>query len=136
MLADGDHDGRILVVDDERDVLIFLKTILEDHGFQVVTFNDPLLALSNFVVDYYDLILLDIRMPKMDGFALYQELGKMDGRVKICLMTAFEFYYDALREMFPDSYESICFIRKPISVNDFLRKINDEISSNGKNAMK
>ena len=136
MLSNGDTHGRILVVDDERDVSLFLKTVLEEHGFQVITFNDPLLALTNFMVNYYDLILLDIKMPKMDGFELYQELQKIDGKVKICLMTAFEFYYDALREMFPDSYESICFIRKPISINDFLKKIDAEVTSNGKTAIK
>jgi DNA-binding NtrC family response regulator len=68
-------------------------------------------------------------MPKMDGFTLYQELQKIDSKVKICLMTAFEVYYDALRELFPDSHESICFIKKPFSVNDFMKRINTELDS-------
>src|SRR5919199_2896965 len=72
---------RILIVDDEEDVTFFLKEALEGYGgFEVVTFNDPLLALSNFNnkdrAGEYDLILLDIKMPKMDGFQLYQELQK------------------------------------------------------------
>jgi two-component system, OmpR family, response regulator ChvI len=146
--------GRILIVDDEEDVTFFLKEALEDYGgFEVVTFNDPLLALSSFNDEdkrnkpsLYDLILLDIRMPKMDGFELYQELQRRmdsdDGsgvgseeqrrkgkRTKICFMTAFEIYFEALKELFPDSYSSICFIKKPSSAQDLIKIISKEIDS-------
>jgi CheY-like chemotaxis protein len=146
----GKNRGRILIVDDEEDVTFFLKEALEDYGgFEVVTFNDPLLALSSFTTDKnnpsaYDLILLDIRMPKMDGFELYQELQKMidaeyeggkmgvdQGRngkkTKICFMTAFEVYFEALKELFPDSYPSMCFIKKPASAQDLIERINKEL---------
>jgi DNA-binding response OmpR family regulator len=129
LTTNGDTRGRILVVDDEEDIALFMKKALEDYGFQVVTFHDPLLALSNFTKGSFDLALLDIKMPKMDGFALYQELRMIDNEMKICLMTAFEVYYDALKEIFPDSYESICFIKKPFSVNDFVKRINTEMRS-------
>jgi CheY-like chemotaxis protein len=142
--------GRILIVDDEEDVTFFLKEALEDYGgFEVVTFNDPLLALSSFNNDNnkpsaYDLILLDIRMPKMDGFELYQELqkkidsasdssiggddqGKIGKKTKICFMTAFEVYFEALKELFPDSYPSMCFIKKPSSVQDLIKRISKEL---------
>jgi CheY-like chemotaxis protein len=145
--------GRILVVDDEEDVTFFLKEALEEFGgFEVVTFNDPLLALSSFNNDdknnkpsAYDLILLDIKMPKMDGFELYQELQKRIGaadnssgtssgdrrkngkRTKICFMTAFEVYFEALKELFPDSYPSICFIKKPSSAQDLIKRISKEL---------
>jgi CheY-like chemotaxis protein len=145
--------GRILVVDDEEDVTFFLKEALEElGGFEVVTFNDPLLALSSFNSDdknnkpsAYDLILLDIKMPKMDGFELYQELQKRIGaaddnssssisdqrkngkRTKICFMTAFEVYFEALKELFPDSYPSICFIKKPSSAQDLIKRISKEL---------
>ena len=144
--------GRILVIDDEEDVTFFLKEALEDYGgFEVVTFNDPLVALSSFNSDNdrpsaYDLILLDIKMPKMDGFELYQELqkriysaegastsskdqGKKEKRTKICFMTAFEVYFEALKEIFPDSYSSICFIKKPSSAEDLIKRITSEIDS-------
>jgi CheY-like chemotaxis protein len=145
--------GRILIVDDEEDVTFFLKEALEDYGgFEVVTFNDPLLALSSFNEDKqnkpsaYDLILLDIKMPKMDGFELYQELqkrieftegastsskdqGRKEKRPKICFMTAFEVYFEALKELFPDSYSSICFIKKPSSAQDLIKRITREIDS-------
>jgi CheY-like chemotaxis protein len=146
--------GRILIVDDEEDVTFSLKEALEDYGsFEVVTFNDPLLALSSFNIEgkqntpsMYDLILLDIRMPKMDGFELYQELqkridsefdsssrdegqGKNRKKTKICFMTAFEVYFEALKEIFPDSYSSICFIKKPSSAQDLIKSISKEIDS-------
>jgi DNA-binding response OmpR family regulator len=132
---------RILIVDDEEDVTFFLKEALEGYGgFEVVTFNDPLLALSNFNnkdrAGEYDLILLDIKMPKMDGFQLYQELQKKtneqgyDGKKpKICFMTAFEVYFEALKELFPDSYSSVCFIKKPSSARDLVNRISKEMSA-------
>jgi CheY-like chemotaxis protein len=146
--------GRILIVDDEEDVTFFLKEALQEFGgFEVVTFNDPLLALSSFNNDdknnkltAYDLILLDIKMPKMDGFELYQELqkrigaadgnssnissghqGKNGKRPKICFMTAFEVYFEALKELFPDSYPSMCFIKKPSSAQDLIKRIRKEL---------
>ena len=146
--------GRILIVDDEEDITFFLKEALEEFGgFEVVTFNDPLLALCSFNNDDknnkptpYDLILLDIKMPKMDGFELYQELqkrigtadgnssnissgdpGKNGKRPKICFMTAFDVYFEALKELFPDTYPSICFIKKPSSAQDLIKRISKEL---------
>jgi DNA-binding response OmpR family regulator len=136
------HRARILIVDDEEDVTFFLKEALEEYaGFEVVAFNDPLLALSSFDSENtdkeargsrtYDLILLDIKMPKMDGFELYQELQKKiddNGKTKVCFMTAFEVYYEALKELFPDSYPSVCFIKKPFSAQDLINRITKEMS--------
>ena len=116
-----------------------------------------MLALSSFnnkddknnLPSAYDLILLDIKMPKMDGFELYQEIqkridttaavavrqdrdddndqGKNGKKTKICFMTAFEVYYEALKELFPDTYSSICFIKKPSSAQDLIKRISREI---------
>jgi DNA-binding response OmpR family regulator len=70
----GKSMHKILIVDDEADITLTLKLVLEEDGFAAVDlFNDPLAALSNFKPEYYDLILLDIKMPKMSGFDLYQE---------------------------------------------------------------
>jgi DNA-binding response OmpR family regulator len=138
--------ARILIVDDEEDVTFFLREALEGYGgFEVVTFNDPLLALSSFNENNnnnnkkaggraaYDLILLDIKMPKMDGFELYQELQKKidddnGKKTKVCFMTAFEVYFEALKELFPDSYPSVCFIKKPFSAQDLVNRISKEMS--------
>ena len=120
-------EARILIVDDEEDITSILKKGLEKYGYEIDVFNDPLLALSSFRAGSYDLILLDIRMPKMDGFELYQRITQLDSKTKVCFMTAFEVYYDALKELFPDSYESICFIRKPIAIQDFVNRISKEM---------
>ena len=120
--------ARILIVDDEEDITSILKKGLENYGYEIDAFNDPLLALSSFRAGSYDLILLDIRMPKMDGFELYEELQNIDGRVRICFMTAYEVYSEALKELFPESYSSICFIKKPFSVQDFVERIRREMA--------
>ena len=122
---------RIMIVDDEENIMMVLKRGIEKHGFRVSAFTDPLLALSNFEKDLYDLVLLDIKMPKMEGFELYQNIHKIDKEVKVCFMTAFEVYYDALKELFPDSYSSLCFIRKPFAIEEFAE--NRQRDSTGKN---
>ena len=79
---------RILVVDDEHDITLTLQLGLEAGGFDVDTFNDSEVALSSFKPSLYDLVLIDIMMPKIDGFALYQELKKVDPNVKVSFLTA------------------------------------------------
>jgi two-component system response regulator ChvI len=80
---------KILVVDDEPDITLTLKKGLEDSGlFEVDVFNDPQIALSNFKPDYYDFLLIDIRMPKISGYELYDKLRNIEGKVKSCFITA------------------------------------------------
>ena len=117
---------KILVVDDEPDITSTIKTGLENKGFDVQSYNEPLKALSEFKPDLYDLLLIDIRMPKMNGFELYREIKKKSNDVKICFFTAFEVYYEEFRKMFPN-LEVKCFIRKPITINDLVAHINSEI---------
>lgn len=120
---------RILVVDDEPDITTSIKTGLEKKGFEVHAYNEPLKALSDFKPDQYDLLLIDIRMPKMNGFELYREIKKKSSDVKICFFTAFEVYYEEFRKMFPN-LEVKCFIRKPITINDLVAHINSELEKN------
>jgi two-component system, OmpR family, response regulator ChvI len=120
--------GSILIVDDEIDITLAFKKGLESNGFLVDTYNDPVAALLNFKSDFYDLLLVDVRMPKMNGFELYQEIEKVDKKTKVCFITAFEVYYHALREIFP-TLEVGCFIRKPIEIDDLVKRINAEIHS-------
>lgn len=94
--------------------------------FVVDTFNDPEEALSNFKPGLYDLLLIDVKMPKMNGFELYQEMEKTDNKVKVCFITAFEVYYMSLRELFPD-VKVECFIKKPITTQDLTEKIMAEL---------
>ena len=83
-----------MIVDDESDLTLFFSMSLEYHGFKVEAFNDPRKALSNFKPDYYDLVILDIKMPNMDGFELYEELQKIDSKTNVCFLTASELYYE------------------------------------------
>jgi two-component system, OmpR family, response regulator ChvI len=93
--------NRILIVDDEPDDAQTLKMGLEDNGFAVDVYNDPIDAISNFEVGSYDLLLIDIKMPKMNGFELYNKLHQIDEKAKICFITAFELYYDEFKRVFP-----------------------------------
>lgn len=119
---------RVAVVDDEPDITTVLKRGLEHHGFVVDVFNDPQAALANFKPDYYDLMVIDIRMPELNGFDLYRELKKKDADVKVCFLTAFEIYYDEFRKIFP-TIDVRAFIRKPISIANLVSQVNATIES-------
>jgi DNA-binding response OmpR family regulator len=119
---------RIAVVDDEPDITTVLKKGLELHGFAVDIFNDPQAALASFRPGNYDLMIIDIRMPKINGFDLYRELKKRDGGVKVCFLTAFEIYYEEFRKMFP-TIDVRAFIRKPVSISSLVNQVNSTIES-------
>ena len=122
-----DKKKRILLVDDEHDITFSLRIGLENNGFAVDIFNDPEEALSNFKAGLYDLLLIDIKMPKMNGFELYQEIEKMDNKAKVCFITAFEVYYNSLRELFP-TVKVDCYIKKPITTDDLVQRIKSELA--------
>ena len=119
---------KILLVDDERDITIAFRMGLESNGFIVDTFNDPQEALSNFKAGLYDLLLIDIKMPKMNGFELCQEIERIDNRVKVCFITAYEVYYKSLRELFPTANVD-CFIKKPITTDELVERIRTELGA-------
>ena len=119
--------NRILIVDDEPDVAFALKLGLEVNGFVVWTYNNPLKALSDFRANSYDLLLLDIKMSKMNGFELYSRLHQIDHSVKICFVTAFKLYFDEFRNMFP-KLKVDCFIRKPVSIDTLAKVIKGELT--------
>ena len=85
-------NNRILLVDDEPDITLAFSMGLEDSGFTVDAFNDSLLALEAFKEENksYTLALLDIKMPKMNGFELCNEMRKVNDKVKVCFVTAFD----------------------------------------------
>ena len=120
----------ILLVDDEADVIEILKVGLEDNGLKVDAFTDPELALSSFKASAYDLLLLDVRMPKMNGFELYEQIKKIDdnnnNKAKVCYITAYDINYEKIREEFP-SLKVDCFIKKPIEIQDLVRRINAQL---------
>ena len=116
----SDDKKRILVVDDEQDICIVLKVVLEKTGFLVDYYYNPILALNEFKFNFYDLILLDIQMPGIDGLQLYREIKKRDIKTKICFLTANESLFDIAYKFSP----MYTFIRKPIENNDLIRIIN------------
>ena len=77
--------------------------------------------------DFYDLVILDIVMPEMDGFDLYKELEKLDPRINVCFLTASEQYRDEQREVKYRDLDQNLFIQKPISSEDLKREINKRI---------
>jgi DNA-binding response OmpR family regulator len=116
----------ILLVDDEYDHNSIFTISLQDVGFEVDAYNDPKLALSAFRPDYYDLLILDIKMPKMDGYELYDKIRKIDDKVKVCFLTASERYKEEHRPSFLSS-GSTSFLIKPITVDDLVKKVNEMI---------
>jgi CheY-like chemotaxis protein len=126
---------RILVVDDEPDNTSVFKMGLEDSGFEVKAFNDPLLALSAFKPNSYGLLLLDIRMPNMNGFALYEEIKKIDNKVKVCFLTAsvngyrkeYRPSFESFSSSSPYSSSKASFLTKPIQIDDLVKKVNEMI---------
>jgi DNA-binding response OmpR family regulator len=117
---------KILVIDDEPDVTYTIKNILEDHGFEVDTFIDSILALDNYKANFYNLIILDIKMPKMDGFELYTKLREQDSKVKICFLTAITTFNEEFRQTRMTLGKTInedYFIQKPIKNEDLVKKL-------------
>jgi DNA-binding response OmpR family regulator len=120
---------KILVVDDEPDLTLLCGLALEYYGFKVDTFTDPQEALSNYKPGYYDLVILDIMMPKMDGFQLYDEIKKKDHKAKVCFLTASELYYKEFRKREYNAIDKTLFIQKPIQNEELLKEVNRRINS-------
>jgi CheY-like chemotaxis protein len=131
---------RILSVDDDPDVTLTLKTVLENDGYTVDVFNDPIIALDNFkkaVEDTaneelrYGLVFSDIRMPTMNGFELYQKIREIDKNIKIRFLTASEINYDEFRQKVAPTIDTEnCFIKKPVENQKLLDVVNELMNRN------
>jgi CheY-like chemotaxis protein len=122
----------VLLVDNEPDVTYAIRTVLEDNGFEVDPFNDPVLVCDTYKSNYYDLVILDIKMPKMDGFQLYDCIRQKDRKTKICFLTASEMFYESLRQarnLLGDVLGEQYFIQKPIKTDELIRRLTDLINS-------
>jgi two-component system response regulator ChvI len=124
MSSDHRLRKRIMVVDDEDDVNVTLRIVLEDQ-FSVDVFNDPFIALDNFKPGVYDLLLIDIRMPKMNGLALCKKLRKMDSKARVCFITAGEMVFDFALRTFP----GCTVLKKPIDNYDLIKEVTKMISA-------
>jgi two-component system response regulator ChvI len=119
---------RILTVDDEPDVTLTLKLSLEETGlFDVDAFNDPELALSNFKPEVYGLLLLDFKMPKMNGYELYDKIKNIDDKVKVCFISAAYMNPENAREVFPFLKKIECIIQKPVEIPDLIGRVKAKL---------
>jgi len=118
---------KLIVVDDEPDIAISIKMGLEAKGFVVDAFNSAEDALANFKAGDYDMLLTDIKMLGMSGFDLYREVKKIDDKIRVAFITAFEIYKDEFEKVLP-SIDVRCFIKKPISMTDLATRINEELA--------
>ena len=122
---------KILLVDNEADITYALENGLENYGFSIDSFNDSMLALNSYKSNFYDLIILDIKMPNMDGFELFNKIKEKDPKVKICFLTASELFYEEFRKkryILGDKLGEEYFIQKPIKTDDLVQKINELIN--------
>ena len=117
------NNARIMLVDDEPDINAALSVVLKREGYDVDTFENPFIALEKLKPGFYGLIILDIKMPQMDGFELYREIKKVDKKAKICFLTASELYYENFRKEKFTPLDKELFIIKPISNAELLKKI-------------
>jgi DNA-binding response OmpR family regulator len=116
----------ILIVDDDPDMTSIFSLGLQDEGFEVYAYNDPLDALSQFRPNFYDLLLVDINMPKMNGIDLSRQLLELDSNVKICFITAGDANVEVLRELYP-TRDIGCFIKKPVTIENLVRRVRSEL---------
>ncbi|HJU60201.1 MAG TPA: response regulator [Nitrososphaeraceae archaeon] len=114
-----------MVVDDELDICLVLKIVLENNGFIVNYYYNPVLALDEFKSNFYDLIILDIQMQDINGFQLYREIKNRDIKSKICFLTASENLFD-IAYNFSSMYT---IIKKPIENNDLIKIVNSLLNN-------
>ncbi|MCD6036655.1 MAG: putative signal transduction response regulator [Nitrososphaeraceae archaeon] len=117
---------RVLLVDDEPDLNLTLKMTLEENGFKVDSFTDPLSALENFKEEagMYELLILDMKMPQMNGFELYRQIKKIDDKVKVCFLTAGEMDYEQFKKELIPALDNNCYIQKPIENETLIKRLN------------
>jgi two-component system sensor histidine kinase VicK len=121
---------RIFLVDDDYDHTTTFKAGLEIAGFEVDAYNDSTIALSNFKPNYYDLLLIDIKMPKINGFELSEKLLKVDDKVKVWFISAYDVYYKTLKKEVPSKLKETILdhvIQKPVEIDNLVKQIKTEL---------
>jgi CheY-like chemotaxis protein len=125
---------RILIVDDNPDITCTFKKAFEEvdriggnkTSFHVNAYNDPLVALSEFEPDFYDLLLIDIDMPKMNGFDFCVKVFEIDLNPKVCFILSAPINQGALRDQYP-SLSIGCFIETPVTIDNLIRRVEAEL---------
>ena len=114
--------GRILIIDDDKDITDLFAIYLESNGYNVYTYTNPVEAFNNFRKNSHDLILLDLKMPNMDGMTLFHKIKEIDNNVIICFTTTNINYIQQLRKGIIDSEKIVLY--KPVLLKDLKNKID------------
>jgi CheY-like chemotaxis protein len=123
---------RILLVDDEPDHCMVYQIVLEDAGYECISYTASVKALEEFRSNYYDLVILDIKMPKLDGFALCEKIRELDKTAQIIFITAAEKYYENFRKQYYPKIgkdTNISCLQKPIANEELIKVVNMTIAT-------
>jgi len=114
---------KILIVDDEYDITFVFKIILEEKDFVTDVYNDPVVALSKYKPYYYDLVMIDLKLPGITGFELYKQLRRIDNKTKVCFLTSSEQFHQQYRTNEFQDFDPDLFIQKPVENEVLINKI-------------
>ena len=119
----------IMIVDDEEDINLLFEMLLSGEGYNVKAFTNPYIAINNFENGLYDLLIIDILLPDLDGFELYEQLRLLDKKVKVCFLTAGEINYEQFKKAasFPEITTEDCFIKIPVENSVLIRKVRNTL---------
>ena len=132
-LRDQNNKKRILLVDDEPDICLLYQIVLQDAGYECKSYTDSAKAIQEFRPNYYDLILLDIKMPLINGFELCKKIIELDNTIQIIFITASEEYYNKLKKQSYPELSNIVSIQKPIGNEDLVKVVNRVLATKGPN---
>jgi two-component system, OmpR family, response regulator ChvI len=118
--------NRILIVDDEPDITESFGLALEDSGFEVDKYNDPAVALASFKPNVYGLLILDVKMPKIDGFELYNKIKKIDKKAKVFFISAFDIDHAEITKKYP-GLKIENFLPKPIQIPELIKRVEEQL---------
>jgi DNA-binding response OmpR family regulator len=120
--------GRVLIVDNDPDITKSFGLALEDSGLfeKVELCNDPMMALSNFRPDTYDIVLLNLKMLELNGLELYNKIKKIDNKVRVCFITPPDIGHSTMKEEYP-LLEIECLISKTVAVSDLIKRLETEL---------
>ncbi|MFL6320961.1 MAG: response regulator [Nitrososphaeraceae archaeon] len=122
---------RVLLVDDEHDICMTFQTVLEDAGFECNYYTDSVKALQEFRPNYYDLVLLDVKMPVLNGFELCKKMRELDKSIQLIFTTAGGEYREEIgRQSYRESNNKFIYIQKPIGNEELAQIVKFHISNN------
>src|SRR5688500_9528296 len=116
------NNKKILIIDDDKDITNLFAIFLEYNGYIVDAYTNPIEAFNNFRKNSHDLIILDLKMPKMVGMTLYHKIKEIDNNVIICFTTADINYIEDLRKGIIDIEKIVLY--KPVLLKDLKNKID------------